>query len=414
MKFSCSRIVFLGFGSLGLSVIWVIYNSFVPVFLQERFSLSPAGIGFFMSIDNIAAIMILPFIGAWSDRVRTPIGRRMPFIAAGVPAAAIAFYFIPRAAVLPFFVLSTITLILSMAVWRTPLTALLADITPSPYRSQANGISNFMGGIGGVAAAVGGGALFSVNQAYPFCMASFLIIAAGLMLFIFIREPACVDYAVEEKPELIKSVKLLFRDPDKNALRVFFAHFFWIIALSSLEAFFTLYAKNHLGYEGGDGSRILGQFPLMLILFALPAGFIGAGIGRKTSIISGLIILSASLLSAYFLDRDFLTAVITTIPALGTVPVIGGILMISGCAWMLVNVNSLAMIFDMTDPAHAGTYTGIAFLFITAAAIAGPNINGWIINMTGNNYSLIYLSSSMFIFISILLMSGVHGGEAQL
>ena len=258
MKFSYSRIVFLGLGSLGFSVIWVINNSFVPVFLQERFSLSPFGIGFFMTLDNIAAIMILPFIDAWSDRVRTPIGHRMPFIAAGVPAAAITLYFIPGATVLPFFVFSTVTLILSMALWRTPLTALLADSTPSRYRSQANGISNFMGGIGGIATAVGGGALFSVNQSYPFRMASFLILAAGLLLFIFIREPDSDKSACTEKPDLMESIKFLFRDPDRNALRVFLSHFFWIIALSSLEAFFTLYARNHLGYEGGEGSRILG------------------------------------------------------------------------------------------------------------------------------------------------------------
>jgi len=35
-----------------------------------------------------------------------------------------------------------------MALFRTPVVALMPDITPSRFRSQANGIINFMGGLG--------------------------------------------------------------------------------------------------------------------------------------------------------------------------------------------------------------------------------------------------------------------------
>ncbi|HMB20102.1 MAG TPA: hypothetical protein VKQ10_03470, partial [Spirochaetota bacterium] len=96
----------------------------------------------------------------------------------------------------------------------------------------------------------------------------------------------------------------------------------------------------------------------------------------------------------------------------GQVPVIGGLLMLCGLAWMLINVNSFPMILDLTDNLRAGTYTGISFLFVTAAAIAGPNIMGLIIQVTGNDYSTMYIVSAVLVLVAIGIMSGVKKGEA--
>src|SRR5512145_1254867 len=126
----------LGFGFFGVSVIWGVYNAFVPIFLSEKFGLAPAIVGIFMTLDNIAGFFIQPATSAWSDRVRSPLGRRIPFILIGAPISAFAFGLIPVAAILPLFVACTSTLLLSAAVWRAPVIALMPDITPSQFRSQ--------------------------------------------------------------------------------------------------------------------------------------------------------------------------------------------------------------------------------------------------------------------------------------
>src|SRR5512145_2809023 len=186
MKFNYGKIFLLGFGFFGVSVIWATYNAFVPIFLANKFGLNAGWIGFFMTLDNIAALFIQPTVGAFSDRLRTPIGRRMPFILIGAPIGAVVFGLIPLAAVLPLFVACTTTLLLSMALWRTPVVALMPDITPSPFRSQANGIINFMGGIGSIIAYLIGANLYDMNPAYPFWLGSVLVIFAALMVLIFI------------------------------------------------------------------------------------------------------------------------------------------------------------------------------------------------------------------------------------
>ena len=258
MKLNYSKIFLLGFGFFAVSLIWGTYNLFVPVFLSEKFGLNAAMVGFFMTLDNIAALLIQPPVGAWSDKLRTRIGRRMPFLLIGAPISAVAFGLVPVAAILPLFVACTTTLLLSMAFWRTPVIALMPDITPSKFRSQANGIINLMGGVGFIVASLGGAALYEMNPAYPFWIGSLLVIFAILMVFAFIREPKTYETS-ETTPGMVESLKFLSKESDKSGLRLLLAIFFWFVGYSALDAFFTLYSINHLGIGEANGARLLSQ-----------------------------------------------------------------------------------------------------------------------------------------------------------
>lgn len=413
MKFNYGKIFLLGFGFFGVSVVWGVYNAFVPVFLADKFHLAPVMIGFFMTLDNIAALFIQPPVGVWSDRLRTPIGRRMPFILIGAPIGALAFGLIPVAAVLPLFVACTSTLLLSMAFWRTPVVALMPDITPSQYRSQANGIINFMGGIGAIISFLGGSALYKMNPAFPFWMASGLVLLAALLVFLFIKEPHNYEEQ-EHEPDMFQSLREIIADKDKSALRLFGAIFFWFLGYTAIEAFFTLYARNQLGLPEADGARLLGHLSLIFVLFALLAGVIGARIGRRTTISIGIILMALLIGCIFILPPATLTTVVGKVPVLGTIPVISLFLMAAGAAWSLININSLPMVVDMTTTARIGTFTGLYYLFSTLSAIAGPNLNGLVIQLTGNNYNAIMLLAPVFMLTALYLMLGVRRGEAQL
>ncbi len=413
MRLNYGKTFLLGLGFFATSLIWTTYNSFVPLFLANKFSLDPRWIGFFMTLDNIAALFIQPPVGAWSDRLRTPIGRRMPFILIGAPIAAVAFGLIPMATLLPLFSACTISMLLSMALWRTPVVALMPDITPSRFRSQANGVINFMGGVGAIIATLGGSALYKMNEAFPFWLGSGLMIIATLLLFFLIREPKVHESTSSETPSMWKSLGDILHDPDKSALRLLMAIFFWFVAYNAIEAFFTLYAQNQLGLPGSDGARLLGQLSLLFVIFALPSGYIGARLGRRKTILIGIVCLSACMLAMFFIPKGTLLISLTKLPVLGDVPVIGSILMLAGASWALINVNSLPMIVDMTDDLRIGTYTGLYYLFSTLAAIAGPNINGWLVALSGNNYNLVMLMGPCFMAVALFMMIGVRRGEIK-
>ena len=404
----------LGFGFFGVSVIWGTYNAFVPLFLANRFGIGPAVIGFLMTLDNIAALFIQPPVGAWSDRLRTPIGRRLPFILIGAPIAAVAFGILPLAATLPVFLAGKIALILSMAVWRTPVVALMPDITPSKYRSQANGVINLMGGVGAIISFLLGARLYEINQNFPFWLGSVLVVLAAVLVFIFIREPKVFDQHPEaERPNLIKSVSSIIKDEDKSAIRIFLAIMFWFIAYNAIEAFFTLFANVHLGMAEADGVRLLGQLSLLFVLFALPSGFIGGKFGRRKTISFGIVLMGLCMLLMAVLSVPFLTQVLFEVPVLGEVPWVGIILMFAGIGWAFININSLPMVVDMTDDIQIGTYTGLYYLFSTMAAILGPNINGWLVELAGRDYSVIMYIGPVFMVFALVMMLGVRRGEAK-
>ncbi len=423
MKFSYGKIFLLGFGFFGVSVIWGVYNAFVPIFLANKFHLSAAFIGFFMTLDNIAALFIQPPVGAWSDRLRTPIGRRLPFILIGAPITALAFGFIPIASLLPLFVACTSSLLLSAALWRTPVVALMPDVTPSEKRSQANGIINFMGGIGTIIALQTGGMLYKLSPAFPFWLGSALVVLAALIVFLFVKEPKEYEDSNEKQPSMIDSLREVLNDDEKSGTRILFAIFFWFIGYSAVETFFTLYAQKHLGIDPGDGATLLSVFPLLFVLFAIPSGFIAARTGRRVAISFGLILISAILVLFYILPAETLLTSISPLPLVGIPLTEGGprmltmagvMLMVGGIGWAFVNINSLPMVVELTTAARLGTFTGLYYLFSTFSAIVGPNINGWAIQLTRNNYNVIMLIAPFFMLIALVLMLGVRRGEATI
>jgi maltose/moltooligosaccharide transporter len=412
MKFNYGKIFLLGFGFFGVSVIWSVYNAFVPLFLANKFHFAPWLIGLFMTFDNIAALFIQPPVGAWSDRLRTKIGRRMPFILIGAPVGAIAFGLIPVAAVPALFVACTSTLLLSMAFWRTPVVALMPDITPSQFRSQANGIINLMGGIGTIIASLVGSTLYEINVNFPFWMGSGLVVVAALLVFLFIREPKQFEEG-EKQPDMFQSLREVAQDKDKSGLRILLAIFFWFLAYTGIEAFLTLYATKQLGIPEGDAGRMMGHMGIFFVLFALVAGVLGSRIGRRITISIGIIAMAALILCIALLPRDILTISLTKLPALGTIRVINLFLMGAGIAWSFININSLPMVVDLTTLARVGTFTGLYYLFSTFSAIVGPNLNGWIVQLSGNNYNTMMYVAPVFLLIALVLMLGVRRGEAK-
>ena len=410
-KFNYGKIFLLGFGFFGISVIWTIYNAFVPLFLANKFGLTAAWIGFFMTLDNIAALFIQPPVGAWSDKLRTPIGRRLPFILIGAPVGAVAFGLIPIVAVLPLFVACTSTLLLSMAFWRTPVVALMPDITPSKFRSQANGIINLMGGLGTIIASLVGSTLYEINVNFPFWMGSGLVVLAALLVFVFIKEPKTYE-ETEKQPNMFESLMELIREKDKSGLRILLAIFFWFLTYQGVESFLTLYATKHLGIPDGDAGRMSGHMGIFFVLFAIIAGIMGSKFGRKKTISVGIIGMAALVFCIAILPVDFLTIELVKIPALGMIRVVNLFLMAAGITWAMININSLPMVVDLTTASRIGTFTGLYYLFSTLAAIVGPNLNGLIVQLSGQNYGMVMVFGPVFLIIALILMLGVKRGEA--
>lgn len=370
LKLNYSKTFLLGMGFFAVSLVWPLYNVYVPIFLRD-FIKSQFQINAIMTLDNVLAVSMIPIIAAMSDRTRTRFGRRMPYLMVGIPIAAIMFVLLPNyTSFLMFMVIITI-LNFSMAIFRAPTVALMPDITPAPLRSKANGIINFMGGLASVFVLVGGSFLYKVNKNLPFTMTALLMIFALLMLMRFIKEPVVGEKSTEERVGVIAAVKEIMSNQDKSAMYILTAIFFWFVGYQGVEATFSNYCVQFLKLDVSDASLILGFFALSFLIFAIPAGFIGSKLGKRKTIMVGLI--------GDFIVFMALATVGTLVPF--SKPLMMGLMMVGGFFWALVNINSYPMVVEMTEDSKIGTYTGLYYFSSSLAAITGPLILGGLVDV---------------------------------
>jgi MFS family permease len=93
---------------------------------------------------------------------------------------------------------------------------------------------------------------------------------------------------------------------------------------------------------------------------------------------------------------------------------IWAVMAVGGIGWALVNINSLPMVVDISaSDADLGTYTGLYYIAAQLAAVAGPTINGYIVEWGGGDYNLIFVVTPAFFALAILCMLKVTKGEAK-
>ena len=328
-RFPWGRTFLMGFGFLGISIIWPIFNQYIPLFLQagnpefERqllaegrelpkivgFGLAPSLAMFIMTWDNLINMFIAPWAGSASDRTWNKLGRRKMWILIGAPIALLAFVFIPVAqtvlAILVFILITNF----GMALFRSPTVSWLGDLFDRDDRSKANGVINLMGGVGGLLAYFGSGMIFNAFESFspqtarlmPFLAGAIVTAIALVTVLIFVKEPRTLPGGEDqEKANVLKNVRILFSNPDKSGVFVLLSILFWFMAFNALETGLSSFAVFSLGMRPGTASIYAGLVTISFIIFSIPAGFLGTRFGRGPIIRIGLIGLICLLLFGYF------------------------------------------------------------------------------------------------------------------
>ena len=211
--------------------------------LLSNFITSSAIIGFIMTVDNYFALFIQPSVGIYSDGMKTTFGRRMPFLMVRMPLSALFIFLIPNYKGLATLIASVLLMNLSMSLFRSPVIALMPDITPEEQRSKANSIINFMGGIGSLIAFFIGSILWNLSPKYPFYLAGVLVLLSFIILFTCIKEKRdVINYEkAEKKVNFKEGFKVAFRNPSTKFLLMAICS--WFMGYNGIETFFTRYEK---------------------------------------------------------------------------------------------------------------------------------------------------------------------------
>ncbi len=417
-----------------MEVIWQLYNTYVPVYLQAGnpafteagattvgFGLGPALTGFILVFDNIAGLFISPIVGAWSDSLRSKWGRRMPFILFGVPVAIAAFVFIPLVpmniapelngqtgqltGLLVPFIISLFLVLLAFAVVRPVADVLLFDVTPSPQRATANGIAGAIAGLFVVITALAGAALYDVYGPLPFWIAVGLALLIFILTWAFVKEPEELASAKElaGEPFNLKGIIAFLRGlPKEHATSLKYlllSNLLAYVALAQMQAFLSSYGVFALGMEESSAAMLVAIPAIAFMIIAVPAGLIANKIGRKNTQIVGLVGYAIGALVIYlFPDATMLN--------------VG--LLICGLTWPLANVVQVAMIVD-SAPVETlmGTYTGLRQIAVTLGFIIGPILGGTLVEAMGNDYRWVWLIMFVFLVLATIAILPVTKGEAK-
>mgnify|MGYP000946982207 FL=1 len=404
-KFSYGKIFVLGLGFGVISLTWAIYNAYVPLILESLLvgtTYLNTTVGIIMTMDNIAAITLIPFIGALSDKTWTRFGRRMPFLMFGIPIAAVFFAAIPYMATSLWVLIPIIVIMnIAMAAFRAPTIALMPDLTPSPLRSKANGIVNFMGGLGSIVFYGVFTMLFTEakgNIYTDFPVASIVMIVVLIILMIFIREPRDQFEQSDKKSEgIFSSLMNVFKEKEASTRLLLAAIFCWFIGWNGVETYFTLYGTEIWGLTKEAAAQYLTYFSLAFLLMAIPSGFIASAIGRKKTIIVGVVGMGIMLAVAYTIGVPWPMAAI--------------LLGCGGIFWALVNINSFPMVADMAPAAKLGLYTGLYYFSSQLAAILAPPVFGFVMDYTSRK--AMFPMASLAFVLALICISGVRRGEAK-
>lgn len=429
MKLNNKRTILVGLAFLSICAFWQMYDSIVPLILTRTFHLNETFSGAIMAADNVLALFLLPIFGGISDRTDTRLGKRMPFILFGTGCAIILLNILPMldngyaAAPSTFkmvsFVIVLGLLLIAMGTYRSPAVALMPDVTPKPLRSKGNAIINLMGAVGGILYLAVAAVMYPnskvqglahVNYQPLFLVVSAIMFVAVGVLFLTIKEPKLT--AENRELETKHPEWNLARDdgsgnqvlpaPVKRSLGFLLASIaLWFAGYNGVTTWFTTYISVVMGQGLGGASTCLLVATAGAIVSYIPIGALASKIGRKKTIMGGII-----LLASCFLLGFVLTTVYSSINAVMFV-----VFALVGLAWAAINVNSLPMVVEMCKGSDIGKFTGYYYTASMSAQIITPILAGTL--MRHISYQILFPYAALFVSLSFVTMLFVRHGDVK-
>ncbi len=315
------------------------------------------------------------------------------------------------------FILLLLVSLVSMSTFRSPAVALMPDVTIKPLRSKANAIINLMGTAGGIIVLVlgfifGTSRLQNSMMEYTFffgAVAAFMLIA--LIIFMFtVKEPLFVREMHEESAKYHIDESANTKDTGKNDLSnskltpaqkkslifILLSIVFWFMGYNAVTSKYSVYATTILQK---DYNLTLMIAQVAAIISYLPVGIIASKIGRKKTIMSGVIMLSVAFGGAMMMSANSPTLLMNIFFAL------------AGIAWATINVNSFPMVVEMCSGNDVGKYTGYYYTASMAAQVATPILSGLLMDKLGMRTLFPY--ATIFVAIAFITMAFVMHGDSK-
>ena len=310
------------------------------------------------------------------------------------------------------FIVILLIMLLSMSFFRSPAVALMPDVTIKPLRSKANAIINLMGTAGGILV-LGLGIVFAtalVKNSMMSYMMYFSVVAGIMLLSLLIfrltvkekqwaqemREDS-VKYGVEESAEAANEEgRGLTRAEVHSLLFILASIVLWFFGYNAVTSKYSVYASNIL-HKDYNLTLMIAQGAA--IVAYLPVGIIASKIGRKKTILAGVVMLTVAFGAAALMTSDSPTMLMNVFFAL------------AGIAWATINVNSFPMVVELASGGNIGKYTGFYYTASMAAQVATPMLSGFLMDKFGMR--ILFPYAAVFVGLAFVTMLFVKHGDSK-
>lgn len=309
----------------------VVISFYYLIFLTDVVRISPALAGTVILISKIYDSITDPFEGLLADRTRTRLGRRRPYLLAGIPLVFVSFIalFYPfrmESETTRFFLVVLSYLFFSTVVSIVMLNynALHSEITLDYHeRSSLSSIRIFFSTISSIVAAL---VPLEIVKLFPDVHTGYIVMSVAIGAFFalpFIATVAAVKERAEfQKPPEKFDWKLAFIEPFKNRtfLYTLAMYLFAFVAIDTVSTIVAYFVKYHM-QRSGEVSFVNGTL-LIAQVISLP---FYVALSKRTSKIRGYIIGLAiwviAMLFSFLLSPDnasFWIYVFAAVVGLGT------------------------------------------------------------------------------------------------
>ena len=418
MKLDLKRTFFVGFAFMSICAFWSLYDFAIPLMLKNTFHMSDGDSGYILALDNILALFLLPFFGMLSDKNKSKMGRRTPFIVAGTIAAVVLMIVLAiadKAANAMLFYVVLGLLLVAMGTYRSPAVALMPDVTPKPLRSKGNAVINLMGAVGGIFSLAAIALLVKKtadgsrsDYTIIFLMVAVLMIISVIVLVFTTREKKLVaqmeeiNYGISKEEEAQEyhvegSAEKLSSESWRSLLLILSSVFLWFMGYNAVTSVFSKYATTTWGMTEGGASLCMMVAQGGAILSYLPVGILSSHFGRKRMIQFGIILLTACFASGSLFA--------------GFSPALYVMFALVGSAWACINVNSYPMVVELSRGPSVGKYTGYYYTFSMAAQIITPILSGQLLEHVG--YWTLFPYAAVLVALAFITISLTKHGDSK-
>ena len=168
----------------------------------------------------------------------------------------------------------------------------------------------------------------------------------------------------------------------------------WYFGYNAVTSKYSVYASDVLKVEY---TVTLMVAQAAAIVSYIPVGIIASKIGRKKTILAGVILLTCAFFGASFVKE-------------GTSPILMyGLFALAGIGWATINVNSFPMVVELAKAGNVGKYTGFYYTASMSAQIITPVLSGVFIDNVG--WWTFFPYATIFTALAFVTMLFVKHGD---